>query len=128
MDSTIRKILVGSNIAITQFDELDVILLKLAFGANPNNGLSNLVWYILHEKIEIIKLLLLYGLDVNSRDTKGMTLLMYTSLLNRIAAVKLLLERRADPNIKNNSGHTALMYASGYDDIITLLKKYGAVQ
>ena len=61
--------------------------------------------------IEIVKLLLEHGADVNIKSlVYGDTALMYASIYNKSEIVKLLLEHGADVNAQNKEGSTALMW------------------
>jgi ankyrin repeat protein len=62
--------------------------------------------------IEVIKLLLAKGADVNARNIVNGSALMLAAQKGDTAVVKLLLERGADAHIKNDYGYTALMYAA----------------
>jgi len=76
----------------------------------------------------IILIFLVAGEDVNKRDELGRTPLMYAARDGNLEKVKQLLKRGADVNLQDNNGRTALRYATafGYEEIIALLKSYGA--
>ena len=78
----------------------------------------------------IIKTLLSHGADVNAIDKDGMTALMMASMLKYKDTVAILLAGGAHVNLKDRDGETALFKASviqsDYDEVITLLKAYGA--
>jgi len=78
--------------------------------------------------IEIVKLLIETGADINAKNNYGSTSLMYASKIGHKKIVLLLIEAGADINAKNNYGYTVLMFATAnnYKDIVALLKKYGA--
>ncbi len=89
-------------------------------------------------EIEVVKLLLEAGADVNHQSKKGNTALMYASHNGHIEVVKLLLEAGAVADIQNNSGQTALSMARSrvslgrdyrdYTDIVRLLREAGATE
>jgi hypothetical protein len=61
--------------------------------------------------VELIRLLVARGADVNAKTKEGVTPLFQAVSDNRSAAVKALLELGADPNIPTSSGATALSVA-----------------
>ena len=104
-----------------------------------------------HDKSDIIRLLINYGLDVDQPDEDGMSILMWAVQFCQIELVKLLLESGADVHMQNEDDETALHIAksslrkiqninegsgysetqisniiNNYNDIIKLLKSYGA--
>lgn len=85
--------------------------------------------------LEIVNVLLDYGVDVNSRNPEGSkrTLLMVAAEIDNLALAKLLLMRGADVDAIDKRGKTAISFAystSDYQDsnweIIELLRKHGA--
>ena len=78
--------------------------------------------------LNIVKLLIKLGADINAKNYDGNTPLIFASANGYLDIVKLLIENGADINVKNKRKHTALYWASikGYEDIVELLKKYGA--
>jgi len=79
-------------------------------------------------RLDIVKLLIEAGADINIKNNYGVTSLMLASEGGYKEIVKLLIEASADINAKNIFGDTALMYAyeNNHKEIIDLLKRYGA--
>jgi ankyrin repeat protein len=73
--------------------------------------------------IEIVKLLIENGADVNKQNKDGTTALYIASQRGDIEIVKLLIQNGADVNKQNKDGKTALYIASkwGYPTIVKLL-------
>ncbi len=84
--------------------------------------------YVLPEgvnRLEVVRLLLAAGADVNARDKAGNTALILAA--DSAEQVELLLQAGADPGVRNLAGETAL--SKSYDnDVKQLLIRYGAVQ
>lgn len=80
--------------------------------------------------IEVAKVLLDKGADVNARNVNGWTALMAASANDRLDAVKLLLDRGAEVNSRHAYGHTALKLArqKNHTRIVKLLLQRGAKQ
>ena len=64
--------------------------------------------------VEIIKLLLGRGLNVDIRDSQGMTPLMYAAMKGYVLVVQLLLDQGAKVNVQNFYNITPLHFAVGY--------------
>jgi len=79
--------------------------------------------------VEIARILIGKGADVNAKDLLGWTPLTYASFYGRYELAALFLEKGADPNARSNVGWTPLMYAarSGHAEIGRLLIAKGAV-
>ena len=76
----------------------------------------------------LLKLLLEYRANINSRTHEGWTALMWAAEKGHILAMWELLRRGAIVNMQNNYGQTALMFASRSGNIATvglILKKGG---
>ncbi len=80
------------------------------------------------DQIEIAKLLIENGADINETDNTGITTLMEASSNGQLEIVKLLIEKGADVNKVNAYGETALAVASyyGHLEIVRLLIEKGA--
>lgn len=78
--------------------------------------------------INVMKLLIDAGADVNRNDCKGNTALLISSQQVHGDIVKLLINSGADVNIPDETGNTALMMASeqGNENMIDVLLKSGA--
>ena len=80
--------------------------------------------------IEMVQVLLDYGVDVNIRSVSNRTPLYYAlnEYSNDPGAVRLLLDRGADPNLGTKSGDTPLHKASRYGrvEMARLLFEHGA--
>lgn len=78
----------------------------------------------------LLKVLLLLGNDVNSRDHLGFTSLHFCSMLGQCDHIKALISCGADVEAKNNQGwtplHTAVINYRGGLDVIGLLLENGA--
>lgn len=74
--------------------------------------------------LEITKLLLKHGADVNAKNSQGTTALIYATQANNIVLVKLLLESGANKTLAEKSGKTALSYAkqNSFTELIKLLE------
>lgn len=72
-----------------------------------NTGYTPLIQAIMNDKIDIAKLLIEAGSDVNQVSEKNWTALMYASYYGCIDIVRLLLDKNANTTIENYWGHTA---------------------
>ena len=77
--------------------------------------------------IQIIKLLLSQGFDIDSRDRNGDTPLMWTALYGHEGAFQMLIQKGADPSLKGNGGLSLLHFAAngGNPSIINELLSLG---
>jgi ankyrin repeat protein len=81
------------------------------------------------ENVEIMKLLLEKGADVNLKNKMNMTALTMAVMSNKADAVKLLIENKADVNVVSTlNDQTPLMFAlqNKNQAIIKMLKEHGA--
>lgn len=77
--------------------------------------------------VDLLRLLVRHGMDINFRGNDGRTPLMYAAQAGRSEIVKLMLELRADPNQRDRAGRTALMLATiaGHTRIVSLMRDAG---
>ena len=84
---------------------------------------------IMRHRIEMAKLLIEKGADLNQKSGWDESTALHLALKNRLPEIaELIIERGADINTTNKWGSTALSIASekGYTEIVQLLKKEGA--
>lgn len=81
-----------------------------------------------NNNLELVKLLVENGVDINEQDEDERTALMWTSVHNSFDVAKFLIEKGADIEKKDSRGWSALMIASifGRYDILKLLIENGA--
>ena len=63
------------------------------------------------EMVEIVKLLINKGAEVNVQDNRGVTPLMHALDLSNLEVIKYLITAGADTNIQDNEGYTIVDYA-----------------
>lgn len=88
-------------------------------------GETALMWV---RNVEVAKILIDSGVDINAVSKYGMTALMYAIRENNVEVAKLLIENGADVNIVSNKGETALSLATKEknDELVKFLKSSGA--
>lgn len=96
---------------------LDVIKQHIAAGSNlnekdPFGGSSPLTSAALFGELEIAKVLIEAGADINFKNNEGSTPLHIAAFFCNTEIVKLLLDNGADKTITNNFGATALASVS----------------
>jgi uncharacterized protein len=84
---------------------------RLPANANAKGGLTALMVATREGSLEIMKMLLDGGADINQQSGNGSTALLVAVQNGDAAAAKLLLERGADVNIANGKGWTPLYLA-----------------
>ena len=82
---------------------------------------------VINEDIEVIKLLMSHGADINARDNEGLTPLCMRLRFGGTEHLQELMLLGADVFVKDHNNNTALHYAAepGDDDAIKLLIKNG---
>ena len=125
--------------AITNND-LVAFKLFLEAGMDPNttaqiaSNPSALMIAANHNRLEMAKMLIDKGANVNSKDKNGSTALMFAISYEagrNTELIKLLLSKGADANVTNKEGSTALMVAIGSQtadsaEVVKLLLEKGA--
>ena len=82
-------------------------------GADPNSrdrwyGQTALMWAAAAGRVDVARLLINAGADVNVVDVEGSTALMFASSNGHLILAEMLLDRGADIGIANRAGDTAL--------------------
>ena len=95
------------------------------FKANPRDQHGRTFY---QRSLEVVKVLIDRGADVNAKDEKGETTLMYAARSGNLEVVKFLVDKGADVNAKDSNGATALSIASANyrPKTVEYLKAYGA--
>jgi ankyrin repeat protein len=104
----------------------DTVLLLMIAGVRPDEGLASAAQ---GGHVELVRLLLAKGVNVNHKADSGVTALHMAALQGGLKTVRLLLEKGADPNVTDKDNETPLHMAISGDgdfDIIKLLVESGA--
>ncbi|HMQ06884.1 MAG TPA: ankyrin repeat domain-containing protein [Saprospiraceae bacterium] len=117
------------------FGHLPIVNLLLKLGANPNIASKNpLKVAPIHSAcaisdIDIAKLLIEFGADVNTKQIQGVTPLHSAAHNGHTNLTILLLENGADVNAKMDDGKTPLMMANekNFNETAEILRKYGSL-
>lgn len=86
--------------------ELSILIRSVDLNSEPF-----LVQASQYQPLNVIRMLLDYGANIDIQDNFGTTALMKSAGFGKYRLVELLLDRKADPNLQDKDGSTALMYA-----------------
>ncbi|KAJ7373499.1 hypothetical protein OS493_011096 [Desmophyllum pertusum] len=78
--------------------------------------------------MEIVKLLLTFGADINNKNDRSETPLQIACCMNFDKVAELLLELGCDTNVKNDNSYSPLHHAAHYNNgkLVEMLLQYGA--
>jgi len=82
---------------------------------SPKGRTALMIACAYYSNLEICKMLVDKGADVNTTANDGTTSLMLAAQFGKVEIVSYLLSKRANPSLKDNSGKTALDYARSAD-------------
>jgi ankyrin repeat protein len=113
---------------------VEVVRILISARAQINPTGKFLLSPLMHavDNLEIVKLLIANGADVNQKNVRGATALMAAAIDGIPSVVRYLLEQGAEVNAKDTDGTTALMCAEGRrayfdasdkEEIIQVLRK-----
>ena len=113
------------------FGKKEMVKYALEKNANPNLSSRNdfkvapLHSAVAANEIEIVKLLLKNGANVNAQQMNGVTALHSAAHIGSLEIVKLLLKNGAEKNAKTSEGKTPLAFAeeNGFLKIVKILKE-----
>ena len=85
-------------------------------------GRTALMYAVMQNNNDVLKVLLDSSADANLQDNKGRTVLMYLIARKNYKGIKILLDYKCDVNLADNDGVTPLMYAlrSGDQRLVNL--------
>ena len=101
---------------------------KVDINALNAEGLSSLHWAVINGNIEVTKLLIEKGANIEIKDSGcGSSPLLFACQNGRTKIVKFLIEKGADINTKNSKGSNAIHFAaqSGKTEIVDFLLQNG---
>jgi ankyrin repeat protein len=104
-------------ILLCENDQTDLIVIMLSeknvnLEVKDENEASPLIITCIKKNIEMCKLLLLHGANINSSDKFGNTALHYCSIYGYLNILDILIKNGANIEAKNNIGQTPLHNAS----------------
>lgn len=108
--------------------EIAKILLAAKAEVNPKGPF--LISPLIHalEDLEMVKLLIAHGADVNRKNFRGATPLMGAAVGKNVAVVKYLIEKGADVNARDKDGYTALMAAENQQSMVAAEERNQIIQ
>jgi len=107
-------------------EQREIVLALLKKGANVNakidkngalwhKGDTPLILSSMRGDLDVVKILIEYGADVNAKNDYGESPIMAACWMDEIDIVKYLLEKQADINLKTKGAENALLYCMKSD-------------
>jgi ankyrin repeat protein len=127
----ILLILKMSLIKAVSENDLNLVIQLLEYGLPESYNLNDLlIDASKYGHIEIVKLLLEKGANINHKNCKNYTALIQASYNGHIEIVKLLLEKGANISEKTHYASTEIIFASvmGHHEIVKILLNVGVSQ
>ena len=123
----------GGLVETIRKQDLEAVKQALAKGADleapdPLLGVTPLNWASLLGNVEIARMLIEKGADINGRNRDGNQPLHNASFLGRAAIVELLLNNGADANARNDKGETPMVSATTEVEFIPLVAGFLNIQ
>jgi ankyrin repeat protein len=110
-------------------NRIEVVRILIGAKAEVNMKAPFVISPLMHSvrDLELVKLLITSGADVNQKNFRGTTALMIAAGDGEVSVVRYLLEKGADVNARDKDGNTALTYAetqaSRRGEIIPMLRR-----
>ena len=116
----------GGLLAAIRTQDTEAVKMALAKDADletpdPQLGITPLNWASLLGNVEIARMLIKKGADINGPNRDGVRPLHSAAFLGRTSIVELLLSKGADANAKNDKGETPLTSATTGDEAIQFI-------
>jgi ankyrin repeat protein len=119
------KLLIAKGIDIDAQSDSSLSSLKIdnqleGYGIDQSmvtSGKTALMFAVREDDLDMIKLLVTAGANVNLSDNKGQTAIIHACRSGNSENVTLLLDSKADPNSVDDVGETALMLATQADNL-----------
>ncbi len=115
---------------------LNLVSDLIVLGANvnwqdeDNYNLTPLHWAALNGSVEIARMLIDAGADVNVQTNGGRTPLHWAARRGEVEIARMLIDAGADVNVQDEWGKTSLHYAAEYEqiEVIKMLLDAGAIK
>lgn len=103
---------------------------KKLHNAFINDSDAKIIEAVKNDRVMMVRLLLMVGVNPNAKDPSGITLLMLACAKSHLKIIKLLLQHKASIYEKDQDGWTASKWAyfKNDRDVIMLLKQYAKLQ
>lgn len=104
--------------------------LKKLRNAFINYSDAKIIEAVKNDRVMMVRLLLMVGVNPNAKDASGITLLMLACAKSHLEIIKLLLQHKVSIYEKDKDGWTASKWAyfKNDRDVIVLLRQYAKLQ